>query len=105
AGYWPMVIFLLSQSVRVMGGMNAHLLALGGHQVRSAALCAVAVVVLLTLAAILIPFWGLVGIALAMLAAELVWAIGLAMLTQRLEGRRGDLFAGLANHRLFTARR
>lgn len=104
-GYWPLVIFLIGQSVRVMGGMNGHLLALGGHQVRSAALCVVAVVLLVGLSAILTPIWGLVGIALAMLVAELVWAIGLGWLTQQLVGRRGDIFQGLAAHRLFTAAR
>lgn len=104
-GYWPLVIFLIGQSVRVMGGMNGHLLALGGHQVRSAALCVVAVVLLVGLSAILTPLWGLVGIALAMLVAELVWAIGLGWLTQQLVGRRGDIFQGLAAHRLFTAAR
>jgi len=104
-GYWPLVIFLIGQSVRVMGGMNGHLLALGGHQVRSAALCVAAVVLLVGLSAILTPLWGLVGIALAMLVAELVWAIGLGWLTQQLVGRRGDIFQGLAAHRLFTAAR
>lgn len=103
AGYWPLVIFLFSQSVRVMGGMNAHLLSLGGHQVRSARLCLVAVVVLVTLAAVLTPAWGLVGIASALLVAEIFWAVSLGMLTQRLEGRRGDIFQGLATHRIFTA--
>lgn len=102
-GYWPLVIFLVGQSVRVMGGMNGHLLALGGHQVRSAALCAVVVVLLVGLSAILTPIWGLVGIALAMLVAELVWAVGLGVLTQRLVGRRGDIFGGLATHKFFTA--
>lgn len=104
-GYWPLLIFLVSQVVRVMGGMNAQLLALGGHQVRSAATCALAVVVLVVLAAVLTPFGGLVGIALATLAAEMVWAIGLGVLTQRLEGRRGDIFQGLSTHQLFTASR
>jgi O-antigen/teichoic acid export membrane protein len=105
AGYWPLVIFLLSQSVRVMGGMNAQLLALGGHQVRSAVPCAVAVVLLVVLSALLAPVWGLVGIALALLAAETFWAVALAMLVQRLEGRRGDIFQGIAGHRLFMQTR
>ena len=105
AGYWPLLIFLLSQVVRVMGGMNGQLLALGGHQVRSAATCVVAVVILVVLSALLTPAWGLVGIALATLVAELFWAISLAVLTQRLEGRRGDIFQGLRTHQLFTAAR
>jgi O-antigen/teichoic acid export membrane protein len=98
AGYWPLMIFLLSQAVRVLGGMNGHLLALGGHQVRSAWLCAAAVVVLIGLSVTLVRFWGVTGIALATLAAEVFWAIGLAVLTQKLEGRRGDILG------LLTAR-
>jgi O-antigen/teichoic acid export membrane protein len=105
AGYWPLLIFLLSQVVRVMGGMNAQLLALGGHQVRSAATCVVAVVILVVLSALLTPVWGLVGIALATLVAEIFWAVSLGVLAQRLEGRRGDIFQGLRTHQFFTAAR
>ncbi|WP_169196560.1 hypothetical protein [Devosia sp. MC1541] len=105
AGYWPLVIFLISQSIRVMGGMNGHLLALGGHQIRSAALCALAVIVLLLLSALLTPLWGLTGIATALLVAELVWAVGLGWLTQKLQGRRGDIFETIRTHKLFTAGR
>jgi O-antigen/teichoic acid export membrane protein len=95
SGYWPLMIFLLSQGVRVLGGMNGHLLALGGHQVRSAALCIGAVAVLITCASVMVPLWGITGMAIATLAAELFWALSLAALTQKLEGRRGDVF-GLA---------
>jgi len=102
AGYWPLLIFLLSQVVRLMGGMNAQLLALGGHQVRSAALCLAAMVLLVGLCAVLTPLWGITGMAAATLGAELFWAINLAMLTQRLEGRRGDIFQTLTKNRLFT---
>lgn len=91
AGYWPLMIFLLGQAVRVLGGMNGHLLALGGHQVRSAALCMGAVAVLVILASVLVPLWGITGMALAALGAESFWALGLAVLTQKLQGRRGDV--------------
>ncbi len=91
--YWPLLVFLVAQSVRVLGGMNAQLLALGGHQLRSAMLCVLALLVLVVGAAALAPVWGIMGIALATLAAELFWAIGLGFLAQKLEGRRGDLFA------------
>ncbi len=93
--YWPLLVFLLAQSVRVLGGMNAQLLALGGHQLRSAMLCVMALLVLLLGAAALAPVWGIMGIALATLAAELFWAIGLGFLAHKLEGRRGDLFAAI----------
>jgi O-antigen/teichoic acid export membrane protein len=93
--YWPLLVFLLAQSVRVLGGMNAQLLALGGHQLRSAMLCVMALLVLVLGAAALAPVWGIKGIALATLAAELFWAIGLGFLAHKLEGRRGDLFAAI----------
>lgn len=93
--YWPMLIFLMSQGVRVLGGMNGQLLALGGHQIRSAQLCLFALVVLVVGASALAPILGIMGIAIATLAAELIWAIGLAVLTQKMEGRRGDMFGKL----------
>ena len=95
AGYWPLMLFLLSQTLRAAGGMNAHLLSLDGHQVRSAGMCIIAVSALVCASAILAPFLGILGIAIAAVLAELVWAVLLAMLTQKLTGRRGDVFAVL----------
>jgi O-antigen/teichoic acid export membrane protein len=95
AGYWPLLLFMVGQAFRTIGGMNGHLLALGGHQIRSATLCLVAVAVLVALSAILAPLWGITGIAVATVFAEAFWAIGLAVLTQRLEGRRGDILGVL----------
>ena len=97
SAYWPMLIFLVSQGVRVAGGMNAQLLALEGYQTRSAVTCLVALLVLGLGSAVLAPLWGLVGIALATLLAEVVWATGLGILAQRLVGRRGDLCAALTH--------
>jgi O-antigen/teichoic acid export membrane protein len=91
AAYWPLLLFMLGQMLRVSGGMNSELLALGGHQVKSATLCVAAVVVLVVTAGILTPFWHVMGLAAASVCAEAFWAVGLAMLTQRLEGRRGDI--------------
>lgn len=103
--YLPMVIFLISQAVRVMGGLNAQLLALGGHQIRSAAICLAALGVLVVGSLVLTPIWGVLGIAVATLAAEIFWALRLAVLTQRLEGRRADLFFGWTRHHLLIPRR
>ncbi len=103
--YWPMLVFLLSQAVRVLGGMNAQLLALSGHQVRSAVLCLAAIAVLVAGSLLLAPVMGIMGMAWATLLAELFWAVGLAMLTQRLEGRRGDFLAGLFTHQALMPRR
>ncbi|MDB5506504.1 MAG: polysaccharide biosynthesis protein [Devosia sp.] len=91
AAYWPLLIFLGSQMFRTLGGMNGQLLALGGHQLRSATLCLVVVVILVGLAVLLAPQFGVSGIALAALVAEAVWAVALAFQAQKLEGRRGDI--------------
>jgi O-antigen/teichoic acid export membrane protein len=91
AGYWPLLLFLLGQAFRTSGGMNGQLLSLGGHQVKSAWLCLCAVAVLVGLAALLTPRWGITGLATASVCAEALWAVGLAFLTQKLEGRRGDI--------------
>lgn len=91
--YGPLLVFLLAQTTRVLGGMNAQLLALGGHQLRSAALCLLALAVLVLGSVLLAPLLGIMGIALATVGAELFWAIGLGMLAQRLEPRRGDFLA------------
>jgi O-antigen/teichoic acid export membrane protein len=98
AGYWPLLLFMAGQAFRTSGGMNGELLALGGHQVSSATLCLGAVGVLVVLAAVLSPLWGVLGLALASLAAEAFWAVGLAWLTQKHVGRRGDI-VGLLTQR------
>ncbi|MGE0005902.1 MAG: lipopolysaccharide biosynthesis protein [Parvibaculaceae bacterium] len=95
SGKWLLILFLLSQTVRSAGTMNNHLLSLGGHQSRTAAVCAVSLAVLFGAAAGLTPYLGIDGMGWAALAAECVWAVGLAISAQSLTGRRGDLLAGL----------
>lgn len=99
AGKWALVLFLLSQMVRSAGTMNNHLLSLGGHQARTAIVCAISLIVLLGAAAGLTPYLGVTGMGWAALAAEGVWAIGLAVSAQSLTGRRGDLLAAIAYRR------
>ena len=94
AGKWLLVMFLFSQTVRSAGTMNNYLLSLGGHQSRSAIVSAISLVVLFAAAAGLTPYLGIDGMGWATLAAECVWAIGLALSAQSLTGRRGDLLAG-----------
>jgi O-antigen/teichoic acid export membrane protein len=96
AGYWPLLIFLFGQGLRTASGLNSGLLSLGGHQLKSAGLCACAVLVLVVLGALLAPRWGVLGLAVASVGSEAFWAVGLAYLTQKLEGRRGDIVGLLA---------
>lgn len=100
AGKWALILFLLSQTVRSAGMMNNHLLSLAGHQSRTAMVCAVSLIVLLGAAACLTPYLGVTGMGWAALAAESVWAIGLAVSAHSLIGRRGDLLAGVIARRV-----
>jgi O-antigen/teichoic acid export membrane protein len=92
-GHWPLVLFMVSQGFRAASGMNQHLLSLGGYQARTAGACLVAVVTLVVLSAALAPHLGLMGLAYAVVAADFVWAVLLAIEAQRFAGRRGDIVA------------
>ena len=90
-GHWPLVLFMVSQAFRAASGMNQHLLSLAGYQVKTAGSCLVAMAVLLGATALLVPKFGVMGLALAVIAADAVWAVLLARQAQRLTGRRGDI--------------
>lgn len=97
--HWPLVLFMLSQLFRAAGGMNQHLLSIDGFQARSANSCILSVVVLLTGAVFLTPSLGVLGMAIAVLASDAVWAGALGLQAQRYAGYRGDIFAVLRFHR------
>lgn len=90
-GYWPLVLFMISQAFRAASGMNQHLLSLAGYQIKTAGSCLVAVAVLIGGTTFLTPSLGVMGLALAVLVADAVWAGLLALQAQRLTGRRGDI--------------
>jgi O-antigen/teichoic acid export membrane protein len=91
AGKWALVMFLVSQAIRAASGMNAHLLSLEGHQTRTASMCLASVAVLVAASALLAPSFGIEGVAAAVIAADLVWAIALGIMARRLAGVPGDL--------------
>lgn len=93
AGYWPLILFLVSQAIRAATGMNTHLLSLKGHQVKNAWSCGIASVVLIAATAILAPLYGVMGVAAAVLITDIVWALHLAYLAHQLTGRRADILA------------
>jgi O-antigen/teichoic acid export membrane protein len=93
AGQWPLVLFMASQTIRAASGMNGHLLSLSGHQTRTAGLCLLALIVLAIGIAALAPRFGVGGVAMAAIAADMMWAVSLALLAGRLAGRRGDILA------------
>ena len=95
-GYGLLMVLLVAQAVRAMGGMNQHLLSLAGKQLQTAGACLTAVAFLVSISAILADDHGALGIGYAVLACELVWAVYLASLCHRLTGSRGDLLWLLA---------
>ena len=91
-GHWLLVLFIVGQAVRAISGMNQHMLSIGGYQVRSAMACVVGVVILVVSWLIFQPLFGLLGVGLAVISAELAWGIIVGHETQKLTGRRGDMF-------------
>jgi O-antigen/teichoic acid export membrane protein len=95
AGHWPLVLFMISQAFRAASGMNQHLLSLAGYQIKTAGSCLVAMAALIGATALFTPGHGVMGLAYAVLIADAVWAGILALQTQRLTGRRGDIIGVL----------
>jgi O-antigen/teichoic acid export membrane protein len=94
-GKWPFVLFLVGQAFRAAGGMNQHLLSLEGHQLKTAGACLIAIIVLTGLSILLAPKLGLIGIGIAVIVCEAVWALLLGAQAHRLAGHRGDILAVL----------
>jgi O-antigen/teichoic acid export membrane protein len=92
-GRWLLVLFMVSQFFRGLGGINQHLLSFAGKQVRTAWSCLGAVLVLGASALLLVPYLGIAGMGWAAIAADLTWAILLAHAAARAAGRRGDILA------------
>jgi O-antigen/teichoic acid export membrane protein len=95
AGHWPLVLFMISQAFRAASGMNQHLFSLAGYQIKTAGSRLVAMAVLVSGAALFTPGHGDMGLACVVLVAYAVWAGLLALQTQRLTGRRGDVIGVL----------
>jgi O-antigen/teichoic acid export membrane protein len=91
AGHWLLVLFMISQAFRAASSMNQHLLSLAGYQIKTAGSSLVATAVLVGASALFTPSHGVMGLAYAVLIADAVWAGLLALQTQRLTGRRGDI--------------
>ena len=85
-GHWTLVLLMISQVFRAASGMNQHLLSLDGHQVKTAGACLVALAVLVAGAAVLAPRFGVLGMGLAVIAADAVWAVLLAIQAERHAG-------------------
>lgn len=90
-GQGLLVLLLIGQSIRALGGMNQQILSLNGFQMRTAGACILALGVLVALTVILSGNFGIMAIGYAVIGAECVWLLALAAQAQSLCGRRGDL--------------
>jgi O-antigen/teichoic acid export membrane protein len=86
-----LMLFMVGQSIRALGGMNQNLLAVAGHQIRTARACALALLVLGAVSSLLCARFGPIGLGYGVVAAELTWLLALAAQAQSLCGRRADL--------------
>ena len=90
-GSWLLVLFMIGQSLRALGGMNQQILSINGFQLRTAGACLLTLLVLLGLSVLLCHAFGSIGMGYAVVGAEIVWLIALAFQAQHLCGRRGDV--------------
>jgi O-antigen/teichoic acid export membrane protein len=97
SGKWLLVLFMVGQSIRALGGMNQQILSINGYQLRTAGSCLLALVVLVCLSILLCKSLGFMGLGYAVIGAELVWLVALAVQSASLCGRRGDLLWVLAH--------
>jgi O-antigen/teichoic acid export membrane protein len=86
-----LILFMIGQAVRAFSGMNQQVLSIAGQQVRTVWACLVAVIFLVSSWILFGKIWGLLGIGYAVIGAELVWCLMLAVQAQTLTGRRADL--------------
>ena len=93
AAHWPLVLLMVSQLFRAASGMNQYLLSIDGYQGRTANSCIFAVMVLAAGASLLTPYFGVLGMAMAVVIADILWAAALAIQAKNYAGYRGDILA------------
>ena len=91
--YYVLLLLMVAQGLRALGGLNVHLLSLGGGQRKLGRACLASFVIILALASLLVPHFGIEAIGMAAIAGELVWVWSVASLTREHNGWRGDLLA------------
>ena len=86
-----LVLFMVGQSLRALGGMNQQILSINGYQMRTAGSCLLALIVFICLAIVLCKQFGSIGLGYAVIISEITWLLALASQASSLCGRRGDL--------------
>jgi O-antigen/teichoic acid export membrane protein len=92
-----LLAFMVGQSIRAFSGMNQQILSIAGLQSKTVVSCLVALVMFVACSALMVPYFGVMALGYAVVIAELSWSLMLASQSQRLTGRRGDIFWLLAN--------
>ncbi|MDJ0512499.1 MAG: lipopolysaccharide biosynthesis protein [Methyloceanibacter sp.] len=87
----PLLILLACQLLRVLFGPNVSLLSVIGAQRQNAILAVIALAVLAAANIVLVPTWGVVGAALAVAVATVVWLGACAVVLSRVSGLRTDV--------------
>ncbi len=91
AGHLALVTLMLSQAFRAASGLNQHLMSITGFQAKTAISCIFSAAVLVAGVSLLAPRYGVNGAAIAVLVADAVWALLLAIQAGRYAGYRGDI--------------
>jgi O-antigen/teichoic acid export membrane protein len=76
-GYVPLLILLIGQLINALAGSVGFLMIMTGHQTQQAKILAVSAIVNITLNAILIPKFGLLGAASATACATVLWNVSM----------------------------
>jgi O-antigen/teichoic acid export membrane protein len=96
--HFALILLMLAQTLRALGGMNHFLLSMEGQQLRSLWSSILSFSVLGVCWSVFVPDLHLTGVGVAAILAELTAAIVLAFLAQKYIGFRGDLLAGVMRH-------
>ena len=83
AGYWALVILSSGQLVNASVGPVGYLMSLTGYQNISARVYGLSALVNVSLNALLIPIWGLLGAALATTVTMVLWNVWFCILVRR----------------------
>jgi O-antigen/teichoic acid export membrane protein len=96
SGHWALLLFLASQTLRAGSSMNVHFLSLSGHQTQTAIACALFVAALVAGMAVLAPAYGINGAALAVVIADGLWAVVLAVFARKYASHGADIVAAIS---------
>ncbi len=99
----PLVILMACQVLRATFGPSVALLTMVGAQKENAALAVAGLAILAIANVVLVPLYGVLGAAIAVVIATLAGSIGAAIVLARVSGLRTDAIHLLASARALRA--